>query len=213
MIITPFDTNLFQQLTPYFMGYTYALLPEKKQFRRETAFGFQNIVLSSVCYPTDTVLEVNFGVRNNQIEQIAQQFLNNLPDFRPDVNTFLLSIGRFNGLPYARYKIHSENELASICRQIKSFFETHGFNFLAHNYTLSALDKLLNEQPNLPCRYVYNQTHRCYKGLIAARLNHNPNYDLLLAVYRQALVQLTQNPHEQLNFERLITFLAHYSAN
>lgn len=213
MTVTPFDTNLFQRLTPYFTEHAYMLLSEKKQFRRATAFGFQNIVLSSVWYPTDTVLEVTFGVRNNQIEQIAQQFLNNLPDFRPDVNTFLLSIGRFNGFPYARYKIHSEQELASICGQIKSFFKTHGFDFLAHHYTLSALDNLLNDQPTLPCRYIYNQTHRCYKGLIAARLNHNPNYDALVDVYRHTLVQLTQNPHEQLNFERLITFLAHYSAN
>lgn len=213
MAVTPFDTNLFQQLTPYFSEYTYNLLSKKKQFRRETVLGFQNIVLSSVCYPTDTVLEVNFGVRNDQIEQIAQQFLNNLPDFRPDVNTFLLSIGRFNGFQYARYKIHSESELVTICGQIKSVFESRGFDFLAHHHTLYALDTLLNEQPALPCRYVYNQTHRCYKGLMAAHLNHNPNYGELVDIYRHTLVQLTQNPHEQLNFKRLISFLAHYSAN
>ena len=213
MTVTPFDTNLFQQLTPYFTEQTFTLLSEKKQFRRKTAVGFQNIVLSSVSYATDTVLDVNFGVRNDQIEQIAQQFLNNLPDFRPDVNTFLLSIGRFSGLPYNRYKIHSDHELTAVCRQIKAFFDTQGLPFLEQNCTLASLDSLLNSQPALPCLYVYNQTHRCYKGLVAAHLNHNPNYDALVDVYRHALVQLTQNPHEQVNFERLITYLAHYSAN
>lgn len=213
MIITPFETHLYGQLAPFFMENGYVLLPEKKQFRRVTAGGFQNVVLSSVFYTADTVVEVNFGGRNDQIEQIAQQYLQTEVDSRLDANTFLLSIGRFNGFQNFRYKIHLENELADVCGQIEDFFTTRGFAFLETASLLPTLDRLLNEFSNQPSQYVYNQTHRCYKGLIAARLNHNPHFDGLVESYRHLLLRLTQNPYEQLHFERLIQYLQHYSAN
>ncbi|QMW05669.1 hypothetical protein [Spirosoma foliorum] len=213
MTITPFETNLYQHLTPFFAEHEFALLPEKKQFRRISTGGFQNIILSSVFYVDDTMLDVNFGCRNEQVEQIAQQFLNNQPDCRLDANTFLLSINRFSGAQFPRYKIHSGEALTDVCGKIELFFNKYGFNFLDSASILSTIDQLLNEQPNQPCTYVYNQTHRCYKGLIAARLNHNPYFDDLVDTYRQLLLRLTQNPYEQVHFERLIAYLQHYSAN
>lgn len=213
MTSTPFETNLHRQLAPFFAENGYAFLPERKQFRRATSSGFQNIVLSSVFYTEDTVVEVNFGGRNEQIEQIAQQFLQTESDSRLDANTFLLSIGRFDGFQNFRYKIHLENELADVCGQIELFFTTRGFAFLETASLLPTLDRLLNEFSNQPSQYVYNQTHRCYKGLIAARLNHNSHFDSLVDNYRHLLLRLTQNPYEQLHFERLIQYLQHYSAN
>jgi hypothetical protein len=213
MTTTPFETNLYQHLTPFFAEHAYALLPEKKQYRRTTAIGFQNVLLSPSFYGEETMLEVNFGCRNDQVEQIAQQFLNNLPDYRPDANTLIVSIGKFNGFQYFRYKVHSDEELSDICDQIEQFFATKGFNFLDNACTLSTLDRLLNEHPSQPCQYVYNQAHRCYKGLIAAQLNHNPHFDGLIDSYRHLLIRQTQNPYEQLHFERLISYLQHYSAN
>lgn len=213
MTITPFEISLYQHLAPFFTAHAYTLLPEKKQFRRPTPSGFQNIILSSVFYPQDTVIDVNFGGRNEQIEQIAQQFLNNVSDTRLDANTFLLSIGRFNGVQNFRYKVHVDTQLTDVCEQIEHFFLTHGFDFLETASLLPTLDRLLNEHPTEPSQYVYNQTHRCYKGLIAARLNHNPYFNGLVDSYRHLLIRLTQNPYEQLHFERLIAYLQHYSAN
>ncbi len=213
MTATPFETNLYQHLTPFFAEHGYTLLPEKKQYRRNVAIGFLNVILSPSFYGEETVLDVNFGCRNDQIEQIAQQFLNTSPDGRPDANTLISSIGKFNGFQYFRYKINSDEELAHSCEQIEQFFDTQGFSFLESACTLPSLDRLLNEHPNQPCQYVYNQVHRCYKGLIAARLNHNPYFDGLIDSYRHLLTRQTQNPYEQLNFERLIAYLQHYSAN
>ncbi|GAB4040566.1 hypothetical protein [Spirosoma gilvum] len=213
MTITSFETNLFQHLAPFFSDHGYSLLTEKKQFRKVTGNGFQNIILSSVFYADDTLLEVNFGCRHEQIEQIAQQFLNNQPDLRSEANTLIVSIGRFSDLQKARFKIHSEDDLLLACQQIEYFFDQQGFNFLTTTASLLTLDRLLNECPTEHCRYVYNQTHRCYKGLIAARLNHNPRFDELIDRYRYLLIQQTQNPYEQMHFERLIAYLQHYSAN
>lgn len=212
MTITALETNLYQRLTPFFADHGYTLLTGKKQFRRISTSGFQNVILSSVFGP-DTLLAVNFGCRHEHIEQIAQQFLNNPSHLWADANTLLVSTGRFSGSPSFRYTIHSEAELPDVCDQIERFFDRRGFDFLSTDSTLAQLDQLLNEFPDQPCPYVYNQTHRCYKGLIAARLNHNPRFDSLIDQYRQLLVRQTQDPYEQLYFERLIAYLHHYSAN
>lgn len=88
-----------------------------------------------------------------------------------------------------------------------------GFSFLQSAESLSGIDTLLNESPGQPSRYVYNQTHRCYKAIIAARLTNNPHFDGLIDRYRHQLNVQTRNPYEQLNFERLVAFLLHYSMN
>ncbi|MGF7213969.1 hypothetical protein GGR92_000109 [Spirosoma lacussanchae] len=213
MTLTPFETDLYQLLTPFFDGHGYSLIPEKKQYRHQTPQGFLNVILSPSFYDSETLLEVNFGCRNQQVEQIAQQFLNNLVDFRSDANTLIISIGKFTERLYFRYKIGSPADLAAVCDEIRDFFDTHGFAFLQDVCSLPTLDRLFNEQANQPCPYVYNQAHRCYKGLIVARLNHNPHFDGLIDAYRHMLTRQTQNPYEQMNFERLIAYLNHYSAN
>ncbi len=213
MTITPFERDLYDRLGPFFALHDYRLLPEKKQFRHTTQTGFQNVILSPAFYGPETWLDVNFGCRHEQIEQIAQQFLNNLPDFRPDANTLIVSVGKFNDIKYFRYKVTTPDDLTDVCEVIQSFFEDTGFSFLTAIASLSALDQVLNLHPNLPCKFVYNQVHRCYKGLIAARLNHHPRLAGLTDAYRLSLSRQTQNPHELANFERLVGYLQHYSAN
>ena len=213
MTITPFETNLFRHLTNFFAEHQYVLLADKKQFRKTTATGFQNVIFSPSFYQDETWLEVHFGCRNDQVEQIAQQFLFSLPDYRLDADTILISIGKFNDTPYYRFKIRSSEDLLLACQQIEAFFTEKGFGFLNDSCTLPALDVLFNQQPNQPCRYVYNQTHRCYKGLITGRLNNNPFFTGLIDSYRNNLSRQTQSSHELLHFERLISYLLHYSAN
>jgi hypothetical protein len=210
---TPFETDLYRQLHPFFAEHQYTLLTEKKQFRKNTATGFQNAIFSPSFYGDETWLEVNFGCRNEQIEQIAQQFLNNLRDYRPDANTLIISIGKFTDVKYFRYKITTTDDLIDVCDQIQDFFVERGFGFLDESGALPTLDRILNHQPNQPCKYVYNQTHRCYKALIAARLTHNPRFDGLTDAYRHLMMRQTQNAYEQQNFERLVAYLQHYSAN
>lgn len=213
MTITPFESDLYGRLAPFFERHGYALLNEKKQFRFTTDTGFQNVILSPAFYGAETWLDVNFGCRNEQIEQIAQQFLNNLPDFRPDANTLIVSVGKFNDVKYFRYKIITSEDLTDACDAIQSFFDESGFAFLTSTASLPMLDRVLNQHPGLPCKFVYNQIHRCYKGLIAARLNHHPHVAGLADAYRLSLSRQTHNPYELANFERLVAYLQHYSAN
>ena len=208
-----FDSLLYQYLTPFFQRHQFLLLPEKRQFRKTTDTGFQSIAFYPTFYDHKTLLDVQLGCRNDQVEQIAQQFQASQAISSPDANTLTTSIAQFNGFSSVQFIIRSEQELQSVCHQLEQFFISFGFDFLATSCSLSSVDRLLNGQPGQPCPYVYNQMHRCYKGLITASLIHNEHFDELVDTYRHVFVQQTQNPYEQVRFERLVAFLHHYSAN
>ena len=213
MTFTSFETILYQHLTPFFKRHQFLWLPEKKQYRQTTNTGFQNVMVSPTFYDSETALDIHFGCRHEQVEQIAQQFLTNRAISRPEANTLVVSISQVNGFPFVRPTIHSGEDLIDVFDQIEYFFTTIGFDFLTASCALPALDRLLNEHPDQPCQYVYNPIHRCYKGLITARLNHNSHYDSLMAMHRSQLIHQTRNPYEQIQFERLIAYLYYYSPN
>jgi hypothetical protein len=213
MLTSPFETELYEKLSTFFSGYGFELLAERKQFRRVTVSGFQNVILSSTDYEQEVWLEVNFGLRHEQIEWAAQQFLGNLEEFRTDANTLVVSIGKFNDAKYFRYKILNPDDLDDTCDQIKNFMEEDGFRFQQQYSHLDTLHHLFNDEPTKPCKYVYNQVHRCYKGLTAARLTNSPHFLGLSDVYRNQLVRLGANLQELHNFERLLSYLLYHSVN
>lgn len=213
MTLTPFETSLYRQLARFFERYDFVLLPEKKQFRKVTPTGFQNIILSPSYYGPTTLLDVNFGCRNEQVEQIAQQFLPTLTDFRPDANTLLMSIGKYKQENPPRYSIRTDGELDDVCSQIIDFFVETGFDLIEKSMSLTTLDQVLNENPAQPCPFVYNQTFRCYKGLTVASLAHNLHFLGLVDLYRNQINHQSQNAYEAMNFDRLVAYLQHYSPN
>ncbi len=218
MVISPFETELYGKMSEFFAQHGFLMLPEKKQFRKPTETGFQNVIFSVTSYETETWLEVNFGLRHQQIEQAAQQFLGNMEDFRADANTLVVSIGKFNDARYFRYKIANDARFGSVdledtCQEIKAFLLDRGFHFLSRYESLPALNGLLNAEPTKPCKYLYNQIHRGFKGLIAARLTNSDEFLHLSDLYRHQLVRLGASFEELHQFERLLSFLLYHSVN
>jgi hypothetical protein len=222
MIISQFEVRLYKQLEDFFSKQGFELLLDKKQFRKTTAAGFQNIIfsiteakrgVSANGLPIDQYwVEVNFGVRNNQVEQIAQQFLNNAIDFRSDANTLVINIGKFNDLKYFRFKIEDEDDFEGITEQISEFFLQSGLDFMANNANFFNLEKIINFEPNKPCKYIYNQVHRVFKGVIAAKLADKRHFSEIIEIYRNYLFKVGTDD-ELINYERLVSYLLYYSRN
>ena len=207
MLTTPFELTLFEQLDTFFAEYDFVLLPERRQFRRPTATGFQNVIVSVSPQPQEHWVEINFGLRHAAIEQQAQQFLDVPAEFRPDANTLVISIGQFNHLRYFQYKIQNQDDLRDAAEQIRQFFEHQGFTFLNQASTLAFLEKTFNAYPAEPCRFVYNQVHRCFKGIVAARLAGNPRFADLVNRYRSLLPVYGATEADEAAFSRLADFL------
>jgi hypothetical protein len=212
MILSKFEVKFYQRLEGFFQPYGFDLVLDQKQFRKATQNGFQNIIFSVSETQKEFWIEVNFGVRHEFIEQIAQQFLNNARGYRPSANTLVISIGKFQQLKYFRFKVTDEEDLSRILEEVKVFFEKTGFSFLDKANNIRNIDEVLNDSPTQPCRFLYNQVHRCFKGIIAAKLTDNTNFTTITNIYRHFLLK-NGTDEDLLSYERLVGFLQHYNAN
>lgn len=209
------EAKLYYALYDFFEAEGFRLLMDKKQFRKNTPAGFTNIIFSVSEYEkeNDAWIEVHIGCRNDQVEQIAQQFLNaNLVDFRSDVNTIIISTGKYNDVNYFRYKIQNDEDLTDACESIKEFMQLSGFGFLASISHVGDIDRILNLMPQKSSKYLYNQVHRCFKGIVAAKLNNSPQFDRLIEIYRSYLSKFG-NDVERANYDRLVAYLKYYGNN
>lgn len=213
MLVKSFEIALYDKLRLFFEQKDFVLMADKKQFRKVTPRGFQNVIFTATSYDEEIWLEVNFGCRSNQIEQIAQQFLGNTRDFWSESNTIVVSIGRFNDAKYFRYKIMTEPDIEDVCDIVKEFLLTQGFPFLLSSDNLLRLNEIFNKHPQKPCKYVYNQVHRSFKGIIAAKLIHHENFLDLTDKHRENLIRIGATDEELVTFERLLSFLLYHSPN
>jgi hypothetical protein len=213
MLVKPFEAALYEKLRLFFEQRGFALLADKKQFRKITPTGFQNVIFTATAYDEEVWLEVNFGCRNEQIEQIAQQFLGNTRDFWNDSNTIVISIGKYNNAKYFRYKIMTQPDVEDVCDIVKDFLANDGFPFLSDSDSLQNLNEIFNTNIHKPCKFVYNQVHRCFKGIICAKLIHHKDFLDLADKHRDMLFKIGATPEELITFERLLSFLLYHSVN
>jgi hypothetical protein len=208
-----FERRLHANLAHFFDAYEFELLASKKQFRRPLPNGFQNVILSHQVLGNECWVEVNIGTRLHAIEHFAQQFLDNLPGYRADANTVVVSIGKLSDNKYFRYQVRSDSDLSDLCEAVADFMAERGFAFLEGMSTVPDLDRAFNARPREAFKYVYNQTHRCFKGLVAAKLHHNPQFEQLAEIYAGYLARTGAKPDLAASFHRMADFLRHYSPN
>jgi hypothetical protein len=213
MLVKPFETALYEKLRLFFEKHGFVLMADKKQFRKVTPTGFQNVIFTATAYDDEVWLEVNFGCRSNQVEQIAQQFLGNTRDFWNDSNTIVISIGKYNDAKYFRYKMMTEPDVEDVCDIVKEFLLNQGFPFLNESDSLQAMNEIFNKTPSKACKYVYNQVHRSFKGVICAKLVYDEKFLDLADKHRNTLLKIGATPEELLTFERLLSFLLYHSVN
>jgi hypothetical protein len=213
MSLSKVESQLYARLEDFLADKGFVMRPDLKQFRRPLATGFQNVILSFSPYAAETYLEVNIGTRVDMVEHTAQQFLDNMPEFWPEANTVVVSVGKINDTKYFRYRIADEDDLRNCADQIVDFMEQRGFMFLDYASHLKNLDAMFNAKPNEPVKYLYNQVHRCFKGLVIARLQHNPQFLALVDKYQAKLPKLGVSQATIQEYDRLVSFLLHFSAN
>lgn len=207
-----FDIELFRKLEPSFKEADFVWLPDKNQFRKTTVNGFQNVIISVSTYDNERVIEVQLGVRSNLVEEMAQQFLTNYEAYKPDANTLIISIGGFKNDKYFRYKVKDLEELSACVASIEIFFKEHGFTFLERVSNIKVLDEIMNENPHKHNKYIYNQAHRCFKGIILAKVNDRHHLFGLIEIYRTYLLK-TASDEALNNYERMVSYLLHFSSN
>jgi hypothetical protein len=207
-----FDIDFLRKLEPFFKENGFVWLSEKSQFRKITETGFQNVFLTIVNYESEHIIEVQFGIRNELIESMVQQFLINSNSYKSEANTLTINIGAYRGTPYFRYKIKNREDIENCLIDIKTFFEEEGLAFMNGVVDIPTLDEMLNFEPQKKNKFIYNQVHRCFKGIASAKLNDRSHFHGLIDIYRTYLLK-NASDQELIHFERLVSYLLHFNAN
>lgn len=206
------EMMLFKQLRPFFERYNYDLLLPKKQFRKPTKLGFHNAIIS-VSGSKPCLVEVNIGVRLDMVEELAYQFTTGLSGYQQDSNTLITSLGRIIGEPYKRFEAEEAEAVKKAAREITDLMVSEGFYFLEKYDSIKALDQLLNKDPTQKSPFIYNNLHRCLRGVVIARLAENRNFNSLVATYRRSLVRNSTAPQLLDKYDRLVSYLKSFSIN
>ncbi len=190
----------------------------KLHYRKNFEGGFQSFLFTISSSPKTQVgkyfwIELSFGVRINIVEQIANQYTHILKDYYADTHTILTSYGRMVDQQYFRFKVHTQEELETACYQMRHFLKNTGLPFLQKNSDLQSIDKLINDYPEKPSKFIYNQSYRCIKGVIIAKLNQNPHFNTLTKAYEFILEQQSQGKDMMPRYLKLLEHLRLWSVN
>jgi hypothetical protein len=110
-----------------------------------------------------------------------------------------------------RFKIASLNDVKEWSTIAKKFYHEFAVPFFEKYKSVDAIDKLLNEKPSEKVIYCDDLGWRIIKGLIAAKLNNNTNYNQLRDYYRSEVESKFQGYFMYEKCMKAIDFLESHS--
>lgn len=208
------EKRLFQQLCPVFDQYGYEAIPSKKQFCQINKSGFRSVGLSLSSGEEKKTIEIQLSIRNNLVEELVHQFLGSKKGSEKDSTTISLSLARLKCQKQPNFVIaENDQDLQLSGWQIAAVLHKKGFHFLNTFSKLHRIDKMVNRKPSRPSPLMPNQIHRCFKGIIIARMLHRTNFEKLANVYGNYLCRQLAPRQLTDNYYKLLSFLKNFSFN
>ncbi|NVK27021.1 MAG: hypothetical protein HWE14_03195 [Flavobacteriia bacterium] len=206
-------THFYRGLIPSFERFGYIWHSPTQQFRSEFEGGFKNISIQPITSSKGISFNVQFGTRLHVVERTALMFLPTTVDYYNESNTAIIQLNEFLEEDEQSLLITSQKELLEMSVRILGFFQDRGFDHLEMLSDSQRLENLFNKHPNLPVKINTNQTYRCFRGIILARMLNNPRWN---DVHKAYLHYLEANKVPQVQFEsymRLVEFLNSFGLN
>ncbi|MDR2992409.1 MAG: hypothetical protein LBV11_00995 [Bacillus cereus] len=117
----------------------------------------------------------------------------------------------FGELNY-RYHIKTIEDVKEWGKIVRKFYNEYVLPFFEKYSTVEAIDKLLNDNPSEKVIYCSDLSWRIIKGLIAAKLNNNPQYNDLRNYYKSEVESKFQGYFMYDKCMKVIDFLDKYTS-
>ncbi len=208
------EKEISLQMLPVFQQADYnRMSTDPLHFQRQFESGFKSCIISVSEYKAEFWVELSIGIRFNIVENLANQFTLTLKDYHQHTHTILTSYGRMIGNQYFRFKVTDNTQVSDMCREMNHFLDTAGFTFLDQNSSIYQIDELINTYPERPSKFIYNQSNRCIKGLIIAKLCQNPHFNTLVKAYHFILEKHSLSDRMLPRYVKLVNHLNLISMN
>lgn len=206
------EGHVFDDLTPFLRKEGFVLHKHMKQYRRDTSTGSQSITISMAGDGPYT-LDVHLGIRSELVEALVYQFLSGPKHYASYANTIIAPLARAaKGAPRG-FRFDQPEELSGVVSHVMELISSGAFRFFDRHVTIQSLHELLNDQPEKPTRFLYNQLHRCFRGLIVAKMADSPSFFHLMDVYHQTLLDRGAPREVMRGYDSLSILLANFSLN
>lgn len=99
--------------------------------------------------------------------------------------------------------VFDEAHIGPVVNEMINKFKEVALPYFLTNNTVKRIDELLNEYPTKYSVHMYNDLFRFVKGIIAAKLNNNPDVDRLLAIYNSLIIERDMPENCKIEMARL----------
>lgn len=145
-------------------------------------------------------------IRNREIEEYYDRLTNSTIDFVTIGGELsVLMTKQLNPSEPIKYNIATESQLNYCISDISQKMNSFGEEYFEKYNNLSALDKILNDQPELRSIHMIVNPTRCIRGLIVAKLINNPKIENLIHIYSQKMEDV--NPESQTEFSKVLQWI------
>lgn len=187
----PYVHALLEYLHPYFEHKHYVMHPGAMQFKRATRFGHSSIICNLSSDGALTWLTFHLGLRHDLVER-AQAGLFGKSDYYQSESHTLMIDSRWIQNPGAtslpeRMRIGNHLDLELACDAFIDFMDRSGFAFLDKFRSLSALDKLFNNNEKRAALWCNHHYQRCFRAMAIAQITNRADKALLHQKHRNYL--------------------------
>lgn len=103
--------------------------------------------------------------------------------------------------------VFEEAHIKLVADELLKQFKRTALPYFLTNNSVKKVDELLNKQPREYSVHLYNDLFRVIKGLIAAKLNNNVEFEQLLHIYSSLIVERDMPKHCKEELDRLKSIL------
>ncbi|MCH7399149.1 hypothetical protein MM236_14185 [Belliella sp. DSM 107340] len=190
----------------FFLDFGFVFDPIYFYFTKSIPEGKQVVFFHHIQNPDANYIEYQLGVRLDKVENIINEFLPSLGDFKDRSITHVVPLDQINRDFPRRYFLDNNLDLNKIFGQIESFFIEEGFKWLDYYSIPENLEFLFNSNPDQELT-TQNFTYRSARAITICKLYNSKEYELTKKAYLDKLEEMMVTPFTLASFLNLLAHL------
>ncbi|GEM52630.1 DUF4304 domain-containing protein [Empedobacter brevis] len=192
-------TSIANGIAPFLIEYNFICNKNKQEFKRSNNDVAQIIRFFFHKKSDKIYLKLEIIIKLSEIENVYKSITN--IEGRPYLtlgNDFLILKNKADDFCYKKkptnyWLIENDNDIENIVNNFESHLIEIILPYFNDNSSIERVDYLLNSYPLKMSIHNYLYPLRANIGIIAAKLNNNPNYDELVDIYMKELENAEEN--------------------
>jgi hypothetical protein len=192
-------------------GYKYKADKYGAEFKKKTSFGFIELGYGVINYdPVYKIPGFGYLIRYDKVEEVCTLF-NQEVDGNSNPRNICTVGGGYGGIVNIKHhdfgEMYTIEDVEKVAQEIKGIYQDILKPFLEQHSDMYFLENEINKDTERDLPYImYWRGRRSMRGLILAKLCHNPRYEELKSIYHQKCIE--QDDSEVLEaYDNLVNYL------